>query len=808
MEKQEYYSIGKAETRQDILDKVTGAALYSTDIHPKGMLYGKVLGSPIPHGYIKHIDTSEAEALPGVMAVVTGMDGPEERTIGGYLSDKHLLCRRKVRCIGDPVAAVAATSEQIAEQALKLIRVEYEPLPFVLDPEDAYQKDCPAVVHENVWDYKRLDLHGVAHCFDKEHPNQAIKRKVRHSDDFYVDPDQYEDPEAYDAAFQENFQKAYDGAYLKLETQRYEFPRVSHCFMEPHVCVAEPHPDGSISVWASEQGGKLAKYTIANSFGLSPSQVHMNIPYLGGGFGGKTGCPVTPPTVMLARKAGRPVKIVQTREEVFSAGNPRPPAVIYLTDGYDKDGTLRARKVEAYINCGAYTTYSLVMLDHSVYGVAGNYKNPNLWVDAYGVYTNTEANGPYRALGCELFVYAIERNLDKAAEALGIDKYEIRKRNVLQVGDSDGHGQTVTPDSNGSEACLDAAAEYIKWGTPARPADGPWRYGKGLSLGNKFTAYGHVGAEATCAILDDGTIELRNFHCEMGQGAMTVDSQHAAEIFKTPMSRIRILNQDGDNTPFDEGTYCSRGTYINGNAMILACEDAKRQLLRRAGEIMNIPPERLDTKDGMVYDTTNPDNKIGFGDVYEHGGWSREGQIVGKGTFVPEQALNNPKNAQGNPVLFYSIGSWGMEVGVNVETGEVEILDCGGFYDAGTVLNRATCEGQIEGALVMGIGQAVFEEIMVNDQGKVINGNYRDYKIPTFMDSPNNERLKVGFVEQSFPTGPNGAKGVGEVALIPVMAAIANAIYDATGAEIHEIPMTRERILAALREKAAKEAGT
>ena len=465
---EEFYSIGKGEIRQDALLKVTGQAEYTTDIHPRGMVYGKILGSPIPHGIIKSIDTSEAEKLPGVVCVVTGEDGPDHPTIGGYLTDRYIMNRvgQKVRYVGDFVAAVAATDEQIAEAACKLIKVEYEPLPYVLDVEEAFREDCPAVVHEDVQSYKRLDLHGVAHCMDKKHPNQAIRRKVRHSESFDLDPDSFETPEAYDEAFEKKFNEEFDKAYLKLPTQRYEFPRVSHCFMEPHVSVVVPLVDGGIELWSSEQGGRLIKNSMSSAFGLKPSDFHVHVPFMGGG-------------------------------------------------------------------------------------------------------------------------------------------------------------------------------------------------------------------------------------------------------------------------------------------------------------------------------------------------WAPEGKLVGKGVFMPEQALNNPRNAQGNPVLFYSIGGWGMEVGVNIETGEVKLMQAGGFYDAGRVINRKTCEGQIEGALSMGLGQAVFEEIMINDKGKVINGNYRDYKVPTFMDNPNNEHVKVDFVGEPFATGPNGAKGIGEVAMIPVMAAVANAINAAAGAEIHNIPMTRERVLQALRDKEA-----
>lgn len=771
----EYSFIGNPELRPDALEKVTGEAKFTPDIQPKGMLYGKILGSPIAHGYIKKIDTSKAEALPGVMAVVTGMDATEKRTLGGYLKDRHLMCREKVRFVGDAVAAVAATTEQIAKEALKLIEVEYEPLPYVLDPEEAFDKNCQVEVHKNVWDYEKLELHGVAHRFDKERPNQVIHRLVRHGDT--------------DEGFEE--------ADLVLETQRYQFPYASHCFMEPHAAVAEPHSDGSIDIWASEQGGKLAKYTVASSFDIPSSKVHLHIPYLGGGFGGKTGCPLTPAAVMLARKANRPVKVVQTREEVFSAGNPRSPGVLYIKDGYKKDGTLVARKITAYINCGAYSTYSLVMLDHSVYGASGTYRQPNLTVDAYGIYTNTLPTGPYRALGCEMFVYAIERNMDKAGELLGIDKLEIRKKNLLVNGDVDGHGQVTR--NNESMAAIQKAAEYIKWGTENKKADGPWRYGKGLSLGNKFTAFGETGAEASCTVRDDCSVEIRVFHCEMGQGALTVDAQAAAEELKLPMSKIKILNEHSEDSPFDEGTYCSRGTYVNGNAVMKACQDAKKQLFHRASEILEVAQDQLDTADGAVFEKANPSNKITFGQLFKHGGWSKDSSLVGRGTFIPFQNYNDPENCQGEPVLYYSYGAWGIEVKVNIETGEVVLLDCGGYYDAGEVVNKATCEGQIEGAFSMGLGQAIFEEVLINDKGKVINGNFRDYKIPTFMDGPARNNIHVGFVGKPFETGPHGAKGIGEVAMIPVMPAVANAINDAVGIELCELPLTRERVLNAIK---------
>ena len=384
--------------------------------------------------------------------MVTGRDGPDHPTIGGYLTDRYIMNRvgQKVRYVGDFVAAVAATDEQIAEAACKLIKVEYEPLPYVLDVEEAFREDCPAVVHEDVQSYKRLDLHGVAHCMDKKHPNQAIRRKVRHSESFDLDPDSFETPEAYDEAFEKKFNEEFDKAYLKLPTQRYEFPRVSHCFMEPHVSVVVPLVDGGIELWSSEQGGpphqeQHVRRLRTQALGLPRPRP----PSWAAGFGsGKDDSPCTGPAIMLALKCKRPVKIVQTREEDGSArlssptASPVPPPSSMSPTATTRTEPLAARRVKAFVNCGAYTTSALVMLDHSVYGLSGNYRNPNLLVDAYGIYTNTQFNGPLPRPG--LRALCLRRRAQPRhgrPSGWGIDKYEIRRRNVLHLGDIDGHGQ-------------------------------------------------------------------------------------------------------------------------------------------------------------------------------------------------------------------------------------------------------------------------------------------------------------------------------------------------------------------------------
>lgn len=297
---------------------------------------------------------------------------------------------------------------------------------------------------------------------------------------------------------------------------------------------------------------------------------------------------------------------------------------------------------------------------------------------------------------------------------------------------------------------------------------------------------------------------IRVFHIEMGQGGFTVDAQAAAEEFNIPVENVKIISQDSEHCPYDEGTYCSRGTWLNGNAIILACKDAKKKLFDQASKMMMIPEYRLATKDGYVYEIDNPTNRLHFSEMFEYGGWRNEGPLIGMATYNLRTNPEDPETGAGDYVTFFSYGAWGIEVKVNRETGEVRLVDCGGYYDAGRVVNPEMCLAQIQGSFSMGLGQAVYEETLFNETGKVLNGNFRDYKIPTFMDGPSCDQLTVGFVGKPFRDGPNGAKGIGEVAMIPVMPAVANAIMDALGAEVNELPLTRERVLEAIRKAEEK----
>jgi carbon-monoxide dehydrogenase large subunit len=577
----------------------------------------------------------------------------------------------------------------------------------------------------------------------------------------------------------------------------YKIPRVSHCFLEPNSCLVIPESNGGLTVYASEQQGVPSKYAISEAFHMDSSKVHLIVPYIGGGFGGKVGVPITPIVVLLALKAGKPVRITHTRSETFASGNPRSSAALTVKDGFKKDGTLIAREIIEFINGGAYSTHVTAMVNGGIWGATGSYKIPNLWIDCYGIYTNSPPTGPYRSLGSEIISFATERNFEYAAQKLGMDSAEIRMKNLLEDGDIDGTGMVT--DNNSCKEAFAKAVDFIEWGKRRAP-EGVWVFGKGVSAANKFTTLGDTCTQATCKVVDDGTIEVRTFHIELGQGAATVDAQVAAEAFGVPVDRVKMVYGDTAICPYDEGSYSSRGTYVNGNAIILACMDARRKLFALASKLMDVSADDLETKDGIVFEKGNPDNRREFWELFEYCGFARYGgELVGTDTWIPYLGDEDPETAQGDIVLYYSHGAWGIEVAVNVETGEIRVERAGGWYDGAQIINPAMAGGQIEGAFSMGLGQAIFEETLFNDKGKVINDNFRDYRIPTFMDGPAADRVTYGFVGNPLSHGPFGAKGIGEVALIPVLSAVANAVHDAIGAEVDELPLSRERVLAAIR---------
>jgi len=790
----EHSVVGKSVTRLDALEKVTGEAKYCTDIEIPGMLYGKVLRSPVAHAKIISIDTSKAEKLPGVRVVVTGKDAPERR-YGGYVKDQHILCRNVVRHVGDGIAAVAADTLDIAEKAIELIEVKYEELPGVFDVDESWGTDPPAIVHADLAKYETYVAQGLYVKRESDRPNVAHHHQVRHGD----------------------VEKGFQEADLIIEN-RFSTARIQHVPFEPHICTIKAEADGSLTIWSGRQSIYRIKGHFCAAFNLPPSKVRVIASYyIGGGFGNKAMLRAEPIVALLAMKAKKPVRVAFTRDEMFTAGGTRIPFVVYIKDGVKRDGTLVARELRVLLNIGGYADSGVIVCRNSTFGAIGTYRVPNLKIDSYAVYTNEPVTTPFRGFGSTQVIWAIESQMDMLAEKLGIDAVELRKKNLLKEGDVNGNGEIVH--SIGTRECLEQVAEYLEWDKKPKEEEWPWRRGKGLALGNKYSV-APSSAMAIVKLWEDGLVEVRHSADEMGQGVNTAMAQIAAEELGTTADKVRVVWGDTAYTSyFPQGSTSQRTTYQLGNAVWLACQDAKRQIFELAAEKLKASPDDLGLKDEKVYVKSAPSKSISTTDIFtadrpifpgQFGDYvEKYGEILGRGMWVQRYAPEDPETGQIDPTLaqkglrlvsFYGHAAQGAEIAVNVETGEVKILKLVGSSDMGFPINPKMCEQQMEGGLAMGIGSALWEEIKM-DKGKVLNPNLKDYKIATATNMPKNENFKCFMAPAPHKDGPYGAKGSGETQMTPSAAVIGNAICNAVGMRMKDLPITREKILKALKEK-------
>ncbi len=769
---QNYSFIGTSVPRVDALAKVTGKAKYSADIQLPGMLYAKVLGSSHPHARILNIETSKAEALPGVRAIITGKDVSEQRI--GLIQDRYILAKDVVRFIGEGVAAVAADTVEIAEEALDLIETDYEPLPAVFDVEEAMSENPPAVLHPDLPKYNHVPIPSLFRLEPKR-PNVFIHHKVRHGD------------------IEKGFQTA-----EHIVENRFSTARIQHGFLEPYSIVARPESDGGLTIWNSTQYQHMDKMEVSRLLGLTPEKVRFITPYCGGGFGGK-GMELAALTFVapiLALKTGRPVKLVFTRQEVFNAGATRSANIVIIKDGVKSDGTIVAREIKNIQNAGGYSTIQTLMVKNASFAATGTYRIPNFKWDSYAVATNEVTTAPYRGFNSAEIIWAVESQMDILAEKLGIDPLEIRKKNILKEGDEDALGMITH--SIGAEACLEKVGEWIGWNKPVSNEKGPWKKGKGLAVGNKNTM-GASPSVVNVKVCPDSIIELRHSAGELGQGCDTVITQIAAEEFNTPVNKVRTIARDTAVTPFDRGAVSSRTTFHIGNAALLACRDAKRQIFEMVADRIGVTPEDLEIRDGVVYvkaENSSVTRSVEISELFTPLGiLGKGGEIIGSGTYVGPYEVEDPETAQSRrPLAFYNHGANAVEVEVNVETGEVRVLKIAGCFDMGQPINPKLCEIQIEGGAVQSIGSALYEKVVL-ENGVVVNPNFVDYKMPTFMESPSMNNMKSMLAGVPHSEGPFGAKGLGEATMIPGVPAIGNAIYNAIGVRIYDMPITREMIL-------------
>lgn len=779
--------IGKSVIKVDALDKVTGRAKFASEegIGVPGMLYGKVLYSPHAHAEILGIDASKAERAKGVRAVLTGKDTPIHRS-GMMIDDRHVLCHERARFVGDAVAVVVADSEDAAEEARDLIQVEYRELPALFDAEEAMRPDCRVVLHPDLPNYSR-PMYGYLGR-DLPGPNVHTHHKVRKGD----------------------VEKGFRESDIIVEN-RFQNDRIIHCQLEPFNAVCYPESDGSLTLWTS---GRLymTHGPLCNAFKLPASKIRVRTGYLGGMFG-LVGRPERF-TVLASLKTGKPVKIVYTREECFLDGLNRLPKIIYIKDGLKKDGTIVAREVKAIVNCGAYTDHGPLTIRNGAFH-ASQYRLPHYKWDAYGVYTNEPCVGPLRGFGSAEALWATEQQMDCDAERLGMDPVEFRMRNTVDEGEIDVRGQRVH--SIGAKECLKRVAEWIEMEKPARPPEGPIRYGKGIALGNKYTM-ADTASSAAVRVNMDGSVEVFHGGDECGQGLNTVLSQIAAEEFRMSLKKIKIVFGDTARVPYDFGTASSRSTLYIGNAVRLACDDAKHQIFEIASRRLDAPAESLETSDGVVFVKDSPERRVPFSGLFlpavkEARGALKMatcledgGEIVGKASFWGRPSEEDIETGQGEKLtMSYDYGVQAAEVAVDTETGLVKVLRFGSAFDTGKTINPKMCEAQIEGGMGMGIGSALFEGFVFSEKGELRNTNLHDYMICSTLQVPSGENVASMTVEDPHREGPYGAKGIGESSMCPSAPAIGNAIYNAIGARVHRLPMTAERVLAAIKEKKSAE---
>jgi len=789
--------IGQRLPKLDAPDKATGRTVYGHDVRLPGMLHGRILYSRYPHARILRVDASRATKLPGVKAIVTAADNP--KTKFGYGKDNTPLKGEVVRSLRDEVAAVAATDAGIAEEALSLIEVEYEPLPAVFDAADALKPDAPLI-----------------------HPERGSNLFQRYN------------------YFHGDLAAGERESEVVVEAD-YELPYVAHAAMETSVVVASFDHRGHLTLYSTTQIPFLLQRDLSEALGLEGSDIRIIQAAIGGAFGrGLDIYPYEPITALLARKAGKPVRVSFSRYEEFLAAPVRQPAKAHIRAGARRDGLITFRDVYALLDIGAYVSWGTVTPLVMMETTASLYRVPHVRFAADCVYTNNPITGAVRGYGNPQSTFFVETTMDRLAEALRLDPVEFRVLNANRPNEETPQGLKVT--SCGLKECLEAVAARADVGSGKSEVGGQMSEGERLTshlplpashlrrgigfastlnVGGGARIYRSDGCGAMVKVDDFGHVSLITGSTEIGQGSETVLAQIVAEVLGIQVEDVNVFNSDTDVKPWDVGVHASRTTFIAGNAAHLAALDARRQLFETAAEMLKVNPEDLIAHDGKVMVAAQGQGSRGAGEQGSGGGrhppsandrplsvelgrvvrarhFREGGQVIlGEGWYDPPTKLVDKDTYKGNISATYGFGAQMAEVEVDTETGKVRVLRLVCANDVGRAINPMAVEGQIEGGAQMGLGYALTEEVIVKE-GRVLNPDFLDYRLFTTADMP---ELETIVIETDDPQGPFGAKGVGEMGGTPTAAAIANAIYDAVGVRLTTVPMTPERVLKALDEK-------
>lgn len=787
--------IGSEVPRPDAPDKVAGKAQYIQDIVKPGMLYGKIKYSDYAHARIKHIDTSKAEKLPGVRAVITGYNTPEIRI--GFIKDNFALKKDKVRQFRDEVAAVAAIDTEIAEEALELIKVEYEELPGVFSPEEAIKEGAP-IVHE-------VDLKGRP----KSDNMTPVAWKFCHGD----------------------VEKAKLESAFTAE-DHFETQRIQHACLGTAGCIAEFDLQNNLIIHSKTQIPFLAQNDFNQALvamGLKGKNTRVFVPYLGGSFGsGLDTHAYEFITILLAFRTQRPVKILLSRNEEFMALSPRQSSKTHIIQGCDKEGKLTFREMRMVLDNGAYTSWGATTPSVMVMPVSSLYKVPNYYYEAKHVYTNNTYCQAMRGYGNPQSAWALESNLDQLAEAAGIDPYDMRMINCNLPNEVTPLGYKVT--TCGLKECLKTVADKLDWETKRGKGKAKAR-GVGMAslfhTGGGARIYRSDGTGIIMKLDDFGNVSVVTGGVEMGQGFNAALTIATAEALGVTPDKVTIVSGDTATCPWDVGTHASRGSFTSCNAAIMAAEKVRNIIFNLAAQHFmprilsdlekrkkkdqnfKMPdydfkkicdPSEFELKDNFVFlkkESNKPYLYVSLEEILRSAHYKDQGTMVVTDAFYdPDNEMFSMKTNKGNISSTYIFGCQGVEVEVDIETGKIKILKVVTAHDVGKVLNKQTIKGQIYGGLAMGLGYALSEEIKIKD-GKNLNRDFLDYKILTAPDI--NFPMHLEFIETNDKKGPFGAKGVGEPGLVPTAPAIANAVYDAVGIRIKELPITPEKILTALK---------
>ena len=759
--------VGKNLRKVDGVKLVTGGAAFTDDIQLPGLLYGKILPSPHAHARIVRIDATRARALAGVHAVLTYKDVPRvPHTTAGQAwpepspYDTYLL-DRKVRFVGDRVAAVAAETRAIAEKALRLIEVEYEVLPAVLDMEQAMAAGAPAIHDEpdstGIYDARR-NIAGY------------ILREIG------------------------NVEEGFRECDLAIERE-FRTGRQQHCALEPHISIAWLDADSRLTIRTSTQVPYHARRQCAMILQIPVSRIHVVKPRIGGGFGGKQEMLLEDITGALALATGRPVKMEYTREEEFYMARTRHPQILRMKMGARRDGTILASQMTVLATTGAYGSHSATVQGNTGSKVLPMYRARHMRFECHVVYTNAPVAGAFRGYGCPQGFFAQESVVDELAHELKMDPVEFRRRNAIRLGDIDrlsaqlGEGREGLPRvirSCGLYECLDRGAKAIGWEhkRKARPRPGQLRRGVGVAC--TMQGSGIAGIDWASAFLkmnEDGSFHLQAGASDVGGGADTVLSQIAAETLGVTLDKIVITSGDTDITPFDVGAYASSTTIISGGAVRKAAEKVRAQVLAVAARILEAAPEELVCEGNAVSTAGDGRKSVSMADIAMQAMYRDKLQIMDGASHF---------NTDSPPPFSATFA----EVEVDTETGKVRVVHVVSAVDPGTAINPMQAEGQVEGAVAQGLGYALTEELLLDELGRPRNASFLDYKMFTAKDMP---KLTTILAETDEPLGPYGAKSISEVPINGPAPAIANAIYHAVGIRIRKLPIRPEDVLRELR---------